>query len=131
MGQPHPHIEEEVTIEIEGIEFTGFAFIIPDESTLDDETVGLRNFLLIAFVIQMFASLHTLAMRMSYYYIIFIPLLLPKIIEHRSRKWKQVAMVGRHIMVVFFLLYFFINANRGDNLHVFPYHFFWEDIGWL
>ena len=25
----NPHIEEEVTVEIEGIEFTGFAFICP------------------------------------------------------------------------------------------------------
>lgn len=111
--------------------FTAFAFIIPNESELDEEIIGLRNFLLIAFVIQIFAPLHTLAMRMSYYYIIFIPLLLPKIIEHRSERWKQVAMVGRHIMVIFFLIYFFINASRGDNLHVFPYHFFWEEIGWL
>lgn len=111
--------------------FTVFAFIIPDESKLDDETIGLRNFLLIALVVQMFAPLHTLAMRMSYYYIIFIPLLLPKIIEYRSKKWSQIAIMGRRIMILFFLLYFFMNASRGGNLHVFPYHFFWEDIGWL
>lgn len=109
--------------------FTIFAFLIPDETVLDEETIGLRNFLLFALVIQMFAPLHTLAMRMNYYYIIFVPLLLPKIIEYRSRRWEQLAVLGRHVMVVFFLLYFFYNASTEGSLHVFPYHFFWESIG--
>lgn len=108
--------------------FTVFAFLIPDEAQLDSETIGLRNFLLLSLVIQMFAPLHNLAMRMNYYYIIFIPLLLPKIIECRSKRWSQVAVLGRHVMVGFFLLYFFYNASKGGNLHVFPYHFFWETV---
>ena len=108
--------------------FTFFSFIVPEEGKMDKETIGLRNFLLLSLVIQMFAPLHNLAMRMNYYYIIFIPLLLPKIIECKCEKWKQVAVVGRHIMVIFFFVYFFINAYIGNNLHVFPYHFFWENI---
>lgn len=108
--------------------FSVFAFLIPDENLLDKETIGLRNFLLFSLVLQMFAPLHTLAMRMNYYYIIFIPLLLPKIIKCKSKRWEQVAVVGRHVMVIFFLVYFFINMQGGGNLHVFPYHFFWEEI---
>lgn len=108
--------------------FTVFAFLISDETKIDTETIGLRNFLLLALVIQMFAPLHTLAMRMNYYYIVFIPLLMPKIIKTKSERWRQVAVWGRHIMVVFFLIYFFINANGGGNLNVFPYHFFWENV---
>lgn len=110
------------------IVFTVFAFLIPEESKLDVETVGLRNLLLLSVVIQMFAPLHTLAMRMNYYYIIFIPLLIPKIIQCRSTRWNQVAVTGRHIMVVFFLAYFFISASGGGGLHIFPYHFYWENI---
>ncbi len=109
--------------------FAIFAYIIPDESKLGKEIIGLRNFLLLAIVVQMFAPLHTLAMRLSYYYIIFIPLLLPKVIECRRVRWNQVAIAGRHIMVVFFLVYFFFNAySSSSNLHVFPYHFFWESV---
>lgn len=108
--------------------FAMFAFIIPDEDRLDKETIGLRNFLLFSIVIQMFAPLHMLAMRMNYYYIIFIPLLIPKIIAYRSKRWEQVAVFGRNIMVVFFFAYFFISARGGGNLHVFPYHFFWENV---
>ena len=106
--------------------FTAFVFLVPEESQLDAETIGLRNFLLFSLVIQMFAPLHTLAMRMNYYYIIFIPLLMPKIITGRSQRWSQVALVGRHVMVVFFLVYFFFTAYQGGGLEVFPYHFFWE-----
>ncbi len=109
--------------------FAVFAFVIPDESQLDAETIGLRNILLLALAIQMFVPLHALAMRMNYYYIIFIPLLLPKIIECRSKRWNQVALLGRHVMVGFFLVYFFFSAFRGGALTVFPYHFFWETIG--
>ena len=106
--------------------FAVFAFLIPDEKRLNRETIGLRNFLLFALVLQMFAPLHTLAMRMNYYYIIFIPLLLPQVIECRSERWKQIAVLGRHVMVLFFFAYFFISAYGGGNLNVFPYRFFWE-----
>lgn len=109
--------------------FAVFSFVIPDEKKLDQEVIGMRNFLLLSLAMQMFAPLHTLAMRMNYYYIIFIPLLLPKIIECRRKRWSRVALLGRHIMVIVFLLYFFMNArNYNGNLHVFPYHFFWERI---
>ena len=108
--------------------FAVFSFLIPDERKLDEETIGLRNFLLLTFSLQMFAPLHSLSMRMGYYYMIFIPLLLPKIIECRSRRWNQVAILGRHVMVVFFLVYFFISASGGGGLDVFPYHFFWERV---
>lgn len=108
--------------------FAVFAFLVPEESSLDQETIGMRNFLLFSLVLQMFAPLHTLAMRMNYYYLLFIPLLLPKIIACRSWRWNQVAIWGRDIMVVFFLLYFFMNAYGGGNLRVFPYHFCWENV---
>ncbi len=108
--------------------FVVFAFLVTDESLVDKETIGMRNFLLFSVVIQMFAPLHNLAMRMNYYYIIFIPLLLPKIIKSKNERWKHVAIFGRYIMVIFFLVYFFINANRGGNLNVFPYHFLWEKV---
>ncbi len=108
--------------------FVTFAFLMPDEAVMEEETIGLRNFLLFALVLQTFAPLHTLAMRMNYYYIIFIPLLMPKIIHSRSKKWEQVAILGRHAMVVVFLIYFFINSFSEGNLNVFPYHFFWENV---
>lgn len=117
-----------VTMLILFVIFAIFSYLIPDESKLDSDTIGLRNFLLLAVAIQMFAPLHTLAMRMNYYYIIFIPLLIPKIISCRSIRASQVAIFARHFMVVFFLAYFFITAPKDNLLHTFPYHFFWEAV---
>lgn len=109
--------------------FTVFSFLIPDDSALDDETLGLRNLLLLSLVLQFFVPLNFLAMRMNYYYIIFIPLLLPRIIKYSSARWQQVALVARYVMIIFFLLYFIYSGFTSPyNLHVFPYHFFWEKI---
>lgn len=103
-----------------------FSYWLPDESLLDEETKGLRNFLLLAVVIQMFAPLHTIAMRMNYYYIIFIPILIPKVLEARKDELRQVAIAVRWAMVFFFLAYFFVTLAPSKVLHVFPYKFFWE-----
>lgn len=104
-----------------------FSFIIPDESKMDEETIGLRNMLLFAIVLQMFVPLHSLAMRMNYYYIIFIPILIPKIIQCRSVRWKQVAGIARYVLMFYLLFYFFDHMPSGNILDTFPYKFFWEN----
>ncbi len=106
--------------------FAVFAFLVPDEDKLDEETIGMRNFLLFSLVIQLFAPLNTLVMRMSYYYMIFIPLLMPKIIKCHSERYDKIAITARHIMMVFFVIYFLYTSATKGALHVFPYRFFWE-----
>ena len=106
--------------------FAVFSYLIPDESLMDDETIGLRNFLLLALAIQMFAPLNVVAMRMGYYYMIFIPLLIPRIIQCSSVRMRRIAMVSSYVMLGFFYIYFFLTAGNGSKLHTIPYHFFWE-----
>ena len=86
--------------------FAVFSYLIPEESQMDPDTLGMRNILLFAVLLQMFAPLHNLAMRMNYYFLPFIPLLLPRIIRCRSVRWSQVAVLARYMMLVFFVLYF-------------------------
>lgn len=109
------------------IVFTIFCFVIPDEHHLPVDSRGLRNFLLIMLIIQCFAPVHTIAMRFNYYYLIFIPILIPKIIDNCSANTKQIAKVSVYVMVSFFFAYFFINAYFGSNvLRIFPYSGYWE-----
>jgi hypothetical protein len=108
--------------------FGVFAFLIPDETIMDEETIGLRNLLLMAIALQMFVPLHSLAMRMNYYYIVFIPLLIPKIIKCRSVRWNQVAVVARYVLILYLLVYFFDHMPSGNILDTFPYKFFWENV---
>lgn len=64
---------------------TAFAYLVPDERRIDRETAGLRNILLLVVAIQTFAPLHTLAMRMNYYFLVFVPLLIPRLIACRKQ----------------------------------------------
>lgn len=111
--------------------FAIFCYIIPDESKMDKEMFGLRNILLFSMVLQSFASLHTLAMRMNYYYMIFIPIIVAKVIDIPKDRYKQVAKLGGLIIAVFLFGYFFMGLYRdyitGESaLNTVPYKFFWE-----
>lgn len=108
------------------IAFAVMSFVFLDESQIDKDTNGLRNYLLLAIVIQTFASIHPLAMRMGYYFTIFIPVLMPKIIV-KSNRWRQVAFISSYVMTALFLLYFFVNTPTDKPLNICPYHFIWEN----
>lgn len=107
--------------------FAVVAYLIPNESDLDDETLALRNFLLLTIVIQMFAPLNFWAMRMNFYYLIFVPLLIPRILMRTSVRFGQISVIIRYAMIVFFLVYFFRTVGASGGLHIAPYHFFWEN----
>ena len=105
--------------------FAIFSFVIPREDLLDDETVGLRNLLLLSVVLQMFAPIHMIAMRINYYYIIFIPLLIPKIINRAKMNYINLAMFAKYIMIFCFTVIFFYNLVNGNNqLKIYPYDFY-------
>lgn len=103
-----------------------FSYVVVDEEKMDSITFGFRNFLLLATTLQMFAPLNSLAMRMNYYYIIFIPLLIPKIIKSTSLRWRQVSNLATYVITVFFFVYFLFSVPAANSLHTFPYQFFWE-----
>lgn len=103
-----------------------FSFVIPEEANLSPDALAFRNFLLLTTVIQMFAPLNNLAMRMGYYYMIFLPIGIPKIIAASSVRWKQVATLAHGVMILYFLVSFFVDLTTKNALNIFPYHFFWE-----
>ena len=111
--------------------FAIFSYVIPDESLMNKETLGLRNFLLMAVVIQCFAPLHTLAMRMNYYFILFIPMLIPKIIKCSKQSLKQVAYLSNWVLSGYLLVYYldklYTSCTTGvSSLGTYPYRFFWQ-----
>ena len=110
------------------IVFCVFSFVVLDENELDQDTIGFRNFLLVTTAIQMFVPLNFLVMRIGYYYMVFLPIALPKIIKHASRRWSQIASAANLVLFTFFALRFILYAPTENPLHIFPYHFFWEMI---
>ena len=112
--------------------FALFSYLITDESRMDKEAYALRNILIMAVVLQCFAPLHTLAMRMNYYFIIFIPLAIGKSLSIPKLKYCHVARWGEIVMSVFFTFLFcystFISFKTGvSTLDTIPYIPFWAE----
>lgn len=102
--------------------FTFFAFVIPDENSLDKEIIGLRNILVVCLVLQLFSPINSVAMRMNYYFLPFIPILIPKIINRAKPQYRQIAMLATWVLTIFFIVRFFYNASLSSGgLHTFPY----------
>lgn len=106
--------------------FVAYAFLAPDEELMDKDTLGLRNILVLVLFIQMFATVSPLTMRMNYYFLPFVALLVPKI-SHRitrvDRRYVQLIQMG---MVAFFLIYHLMKIHSNDALNIYPYRFFWQ-----
>ncbi len=99
-----------------------FSYLVTDIKRLDDETMGLRNILTFSVIIQIFSGVHTLAMRMNYYYLIFIPLLIPKIIDRGRTKYRILLQLSLICMCCFFAIYYFYRIYTGtDDLGIYPY----------
>lgn len=110
------------------IVFLIYSFYMIDDSTVDQEVLGLRNIMVLATCIQFFASLNTVAMRMNYYFIPLVPLLISKVYYSANEKNKKLITTANIVMVVFFFGYFFYTAYTGsDILHIFPYKAFWQE----
>lgn len=111
--------------------FTVFVYVICDEEVMDQEAKGTRNFLFLATFLQIFAAIDTLAMRMNYYFILFVPIALGKCLNYPKKEMSNVARWGKNVITVFFLWYFLSNTYNSyitekSALDTVPYRFFWE-----
>ena len=107
------------------------SYILPDDRKIDRETIGLRNYLLLIVLLQCFAPVHSLAMRMNYYFILFVPILIPKILKNTKYHFGDVAWLAKVVMNWFFLVYYlyttYVSCQTGiSTLDTYPYRFFWE-----
>lgn len=108
--------------------FAIYAFIVPSSQKLDGATIGLRNILLLTVCIQFFAPLNSIAMRINYYFLIFLPILIPKIANRCNESDVKIISFSKAVMIVFFLVYFLIETATGvDTLQIYPYIPFWAE----
>lgn len=107
--------------------FLVFSYVVPNEENMDKETIGLRNIMIITLIIQTFALASPVAMRMNYYNIMLVPLLLPRIINRCNERDKRVYRYIEIGLIVFFILYYFYRAHTGEDiLQLYPYKTFWD-----
>jgi hypothetical protein len=113
------------------IVFAVFCYVIADEEKMDGELLGLRNFLLLSILLQCFATIHMLAMRFNYYYLLFIPVLIPRIIDTAKPRWRQVAKLGGIVIAALYTLTYAMMLYRfsvtgESSLDILPYVPFWK-----
>lgn len=109
--------------------FSVYCYIIPDEDSVDSDTAAMRNILLLSSVLQIFAMLHPIAMRMNYYFLIFIPILIPKIIKRSKEGLIEITRVSVVVLTVYFYYYFIKTVITDDDpLNIFPYVSFLQNL---
>lgn len=107
--------------------FVVFSYVITDESEMSRETLGLRNILVVCALLQIFAGVNPLAMRLNYYYLLFVPIIIPKIAECAAEKNRVLTEFMLMIMICFFTAYYFYDAYTDvSTLKLYPYMAFWN-----
>lgn len=107
------------------------SYLVMDEKKMDGNAFALRNILAIATVMQSFTLVHQLAMRMNYYFIIFVPLAVAKIFLCAKDEFKPILKWVEILLCVFFTAYFVWSIvdsylSGFSSLGTVPYAFFWE-----
>lgn len=106
--------------------FTVYSFLIVRDVNLDKNVVGLRNILLLTAFIQCFAPIHSIAMRMNYYFLLFIPILIPQIANRSSGKNKLIAKLSVIVLCLGLTVIYLREMYMGaDILNIYPYVPFW------
>ena len=106
-----------------------FSFIITDENKMDPDDFGMRNLLVLIVALQFFAPVNSVAMRLNYFFLILLPVIMPRMIACSKDKYRKLSEITQYVMVVFFTAYFFVKGSRAnDSFDVFPYRPWWR--GW-
>ena len=107
--------------------FAVMSFVLTDETLMSKEDFGLRNLLLVTVILQFFAPVNPVAMRLNYYFLLLIPIAVPRMLSFPRARYRKFALVAEYIMIFAFSGYFLYKAYRGnDTMHVFKYVPFWS-----
>jgi hypothetical protein len=97
------------------------SMLIPKANEISKSLNAYRNYLLVATMIQIAASVSQVAMRAGFYYFIFVILILPEItITYKNVKSRN----GIIFLIIVFCLYFHAYTTINSSLD--PYLFYWE-----
>ncbi len=112
--------------------FAIYSFWISKDEIMDEDAYVLRSFLVMTVLLQCFAPLHSLAMRVNYYFIILIPLQIGKCLKYKDEHLGDLAKISEIVLCVFFTGYFIYTLVKGyitgdSPLNIIPYIPFWAE----
>lgn len=100
-----------------------FCIMYTDES---DEQNGLMNIFLLACCCQAFGGVYYTAMRVGYYFMLSLVLLLPLVLK--NMKVKENKNIYTAIVVIVFAIYGLNSIKNSTWAMAYPYYFFWEVV---
>jgi len=100
-----------------------FSYVFSVNAGKDRTFLAYRNYILIAIVIQLFASVSNTIMRAGFYYYIFIILLIPELLTQQKNNYLRLIIT---VLVIGISIFFFQYQTGRGYLDVSPYRFFWE-----
>ena len=92
----------------------------------DVEQNGYMNLFFVACIIQTFGSVHHLAMRVGYYFMIILVVLLPSITSKLKTKTNN--LVAGFAISAAFAVYSLYAIYTATWAKAYPYYFFWENM---
>lgn len=90
-----------------------------------EETAGLKNLFFVACCIQGLGGVNSLVMRVGYYFMNSLILLLPLIIHNLSNKTN--ARIIRAVVGLCFVLFGLYSLRTGSWSRAYPYYWFWTE----
>jgi len=97
----------------------------------DSKEVGYRNLFWLACFCQTFSGVYSLAMRVGYYFMVYLVLLLPEVLsiknENSSLMQKRIKIILYIIILICFATFGFYSLYKESWAMTNPYHFFWEN----
>ena len=107
--------------------FSFYSIFLTEETEISEEDNGIRNLLFLCTALQCFAPVNAIAMRMNYYYLVFVPIAVPRMIVRSQKRFWNISYFFSIGLTIAFFAYFFFNAYRGaDILNIFPYVPLWS-----
>ncbi len=109
-----------------------FLLIFADDN--DTIQVGLRNLFWVACACQAFGGIYTIAMRVGYYFMIALPVLLPRVLAYQKKnsesdKEKDSSYILMYVIIfAAFVIFGLYTLKVGSWSRSFPYYFYWEEI---
>lgn len=104
----------------------------------DPEQIGYRNLFYVACIFQMFSGINNLAMRFGYYFMVYLVLLFPKVINIQNievkmlkAKTRQLTMHNNSMImygaIFMFFLWWGLNSIRTSSwAETYPHYFYWQ-----
>lgn len=99
-----------------------FTLLVLDTKKIHQDIIGMQNILVLVIIIQVFASISSIAMRMNYYFIPLVPCLISQTVTNPLPKYRRLAHLASYVLILFFIFWFLYSAYTGEDiLEIFPY----------